>query len=84
VLIAAPMGEPAAVGQLTGDSLRLLADPSQEVLLEQRPVFSQLAPVPLLNTDNFAAAELSRTSRDDRQDSSSPASSNLQASTTQP
>ena len=68
MLITTLMGEPAAAGQLTGDSLRLLADPSQEVLIEQRPVFSQLAPVPLLDTDPSMAAELSRTFRDNRQD----------------
>ncbi len=68
-LITAAMSEPAAVGELTRDSLRLLADPSQEVLIERRPAFSQLAAVPLLAADSFAAAEPPVTSiRDHRQD----------------
>lgn len=39
--------------------LRQLADPSQEVLLERRPAFSQLAPVPLcqLGAESLAAGE---------------------------
>lgn len=39
--------------------LRLLGDPSQEVLIERRPAFSQLAPVPLrqLKAQVIAAAE---------------------------
>lgn len=53
------MTESAGVDQPTEDSLRLLADPTQEILLERRPAFSQLAPVPLLDTDSAAAAELS-------------------------
>lgn len=38
---------------------RLLADPSQEVLVEDRPAFSQLAPVPLrqLGSDPAASRE---------------------------
>jgi hypothetical protein len=51
------MTEP--VSQLAEDSLRLLADPAQEVLLERRPTFSQLAAVPLLDIDSPTAAELS-------------------------
>lgn len=37
----------------------LLADPSQEVLIEERPRFSQLAPVPLkqVGTDTVVAGE---------------------------
>ncbi|MDQ1744292.1 MAG: hypothetical protein QOE23_2631 [Pseudonocardiales bacterium] len=61
------MTEPAAAGDLTDDSLRLLADPSQEVLVERRPAFNQLAPVPLLDTGALPAAEPAR-SRDRRQD----------------
>jgi hypothetical protein len=67
--IAAPMSERVAVGKPAGESFRLLADPSEEVLLDRRPAFSQLAPVPLLDTDSFVAAELLQTStRDHRQD----------------
>lgn len=38
----------------------LLADPSQEVLIDGRPAFSQLAPVPLhqLDSDPMPSAEL--------------------------
>ena len=41
------------------ESLRLLADPSLEVLLDRRPAFSQLAPVPLrqLDAESSAAGE---------------------------
>jgi hypothetical protein len=37
----------------------MLADPSQEVLMDGRPAFSQLAPVPLrqLGTDTITAGE---------------------------
>jgi len=45
------MTEQAAAGRLPEDSLRVLADPRQEVLIEDRPAFSQLAPVPVLDTD---------------------------------
>jgi hypothetical protein len=55
------MTDAAGIGRLTEDSLRLLADPAQEVLIERRPTFSQLAPVPLLEIDSFPAAELSAT-----------------------
>lgn len=51
------MTDPAEIGQLTEDTLRLLADPAQEVLLERRPAFSQLAAVPLLDLDTATAAE---------------------------
>lgn len=39
--------------------LRLLADPAQEVLMDRRPAFSQLAPVPLrhLDADSAIAGE---------------------------
>ena len=41
------------------ENLRLLADPAQEVLIERRPAFSQLAPVPLLrlDADSIAAGQ---------------------------
>jgi hypothetical protein len=41
------------------DNFWLLADPSQEVLIDRRPAFSQLAPVPLrqLGTDTIPAGE---------------------------
>jgi hypothetical protein len=41
------------------EAFRLLADPSQEVLIPERPRFSQLAPVPLrqLGTDTIIAGE---------------------------
>jgi hypothetical protein len=41
------------------ESLRLLADPSQEVLIDRQPAFSQLAPVPLrhLGVDSVTAGE---------------------------
>jgi hypothetical protein len=44
--------------QLPAD-LRLLADPSQEVLIDHRPAFSQLAAVPLSEQgiDSRVAAE---------------------------
>jgi hypothetical protein len=58
-----PTTEPAASGQLTKDTLRLLADPAQEVLLERPPAFSQLAPVPLPDLDSATAAGLSFTHR---------------------
>lgn len=47
-----------SIEQLPED-LRLLADPAQEVLVERRPAFSQLAPVPLLQLDaaSLAAGE---------------------------
>jgi len=40
----------------------LLADPSQEVLMDGLPAFSQLAPVPLqqLDSDPMSSAELPR------------------------
>ncbi len=43
----------------TPEGLQLLADPSQEVLIERRPAFSQLAPVPLrhLQAQLIAAGE---------------------------
>ncbi|HEV2885438.1 MAG TPA: hypothetical protein VGX49_00885 [Jatrophihabitans sp.] len=45
--------------ELLPDDLRLLADPSQEVLMDHRPAFSQLAAVPLpeLGIDSRVAAE---------------------------
>jgi hypothetical protein len=41
------------------DNFWLLADPSQEVLIDDRPAFSQLAPVPLhrLGTETMPAGE---------------------------
>lgn len=41
------------------ENLRLLADPAQEVLIERRSAFSQLAPVPLcqLGIESLAAGE---------------------------
>lgn len=41
------------------EDLRLLADPSQEVLVAHRSTFSQLAPVPLrrLGADSAVAGE---------------------------
>ncbi|MDQ1722689.1 MAG: hypothetical protein QOI26_2423 [Pseudonocardiales bacterium] len=41
------------------EDLRLLADPSQEVLIDGRPAFSQLASVPLrhLGAESIVAAE---------------------------
>ncbi|HEY0168733.1 MAG TPA: hypothetical protein VGB75_16935 [Jatrophihabitans sp.] len=41
------------------EHLRLLADPSQEVLVAHRSTFSQLAPVPLrqLGVDSVVAGE---------------------------
>jgi hypothetical protein len=41
------------------DAFRLLADPSLEILMQERPRFSQLAPVPLrqVGTDTMAAGE---------------------------
>jgi hypothetical protein len=41
------------------ETLRLLADPAQEVLIADSPRFSQLAPVPLrqLGTDTLVAGE---------------------------
>jgi hypothetical protein len=44
----------------------LLADPSQEVLIDGRPSFSQLAPVPLrqLGSDTIPAAEPYRAAAD--------------------
>lgn len=49
---------------LPEDSYRLLADPSQEVLIERRPALRQLAPVPLrrLGTDPSGTAEPDRRS----------------------
>ena len=54
-----PRTDPAEDRQLTEDTLRLLADPAQEVLLERRPAFSQLAAVPLLDLDTVPAHEQS-------------------------
>lgn len=41
------------------DSFWMLADPSQEVLIDARPAFSQLAPVPLpqFGTETMPAVE---------------------------
>lgn len=51
------MTDPAVGGQLTEDHFRLLADPAQEVLMERRPAFSQLAAVPLLDLDPVLVSE---------------------------
>lgn len=40
------------------ENLRLLADPSQEVLLKRQPVFSRLAPVPLCQLETEPASEI--------------------------
>lgn len=51
------MSERSEADRLTEeDTLRLLADPAQEVLVERRPQFSQLAPVPVLDTDCYPEA----------------------------
>jgi hypothetical protein len=50
------------------ENFRLLADPSQEVLIDGRPAFSQLAPVPLrrLGSDTIPAGEPYRAEPDAR------------------
>jgi hypothetical protein len=56
-----------SAAQVSG-SFWLLADPLQEVLVDDRPAFCQLAPVPLrqLGTDTMTAGEPYLADSDDR------------------